>query len=87
MEEVWILLLVLGYALGACLMLAFWSRIPPPTFFQDLLFGVGWPAFVLVMVPAAFIDSLARALRDKDGTVGGLRKDGEWVKKRKQESR
>ena len=37
MEAIAIWLLVLGYAFGACLMLAFWSRIPPPQFFQDLL--------------------------------------------------
>ena len=87
MEEIWIPLLVLGYALGACLMLAFWSRIPPSLFFEEVVFAVLWPVFLLIMVPSAFIDSLVRALRDRDGTVGGLWKDGEWVKKRKQEPR
>ncbi len=76
--EIWILLLVLGYALGACLMLAFWSRIPPPQLFQELLFAVAWPVLLLVMVPVAFINSLVRGLTDKDGTVGGLIKDVKW---------
>ena len=87
MEGIWISLIVLGYALGACLMLAFWSRIPPPRFFEDLVFAVWWPFMLLIMVPHAFIDSVVRALRDRDGTVGGLWKDADWAKKRKQESR
>ena len=80
MEAIAIWLLVLGYAFGACLMLAFWSRIPPPQFFQDLLFALWWPALLVIMLLSGFVDSLVRALRDKDGTVGGLIKDGKWYR-------
>ena len=77
-----IVFLVLGYGIGACLMMAFWSRIPPQSFFTEFVLGVTWPLFLLVMIPAAFISATIRALSDHDGQFAGIYKDSGWMRER-----
>ena len=38
--------LVLGYSLGLCLMFAFWAKLPPYQFWNDLATALIWPVIL-----------------------------------------
>ena len=76
---------LMGYASGACLMMALWSRIPPRRFMDEVSISVAWPAFFALFLMAAFVNSIVRALQDKNGEFAGLRKDSDWVREQEKE--
>ena len=78
-----IVFLVFGYAIGACLMMALWSRIPPRRVLVEFSVSIIWPLYLIVMILAALASATIRAISDQDGQFAGIYKDSEWYRMNK----
>ena len=78
------ILIGLGYTIAACLMLTLWSYIPPRNIrLTDIMISISWPIYLPLMIIAAFISSVIRAIEDQNGEFAGLPKKAKWVEEHK----